>query len=197
MRRALRPVVLALCVLIGYGVAGCEPADRREPEPTGNGSAGRMSQPPPELPPRDPGTSATDAGAQTQDAGAASCAPPGDCDLFAVDGCGPGSTCVLLQQAGDDAADAGTDPLADEDAGSAGSGPTCIAAGAGRDGDACDGPGDCGPGLDCSAEQAGTCRRYCCALNTTAGLGVHYAPHPCPFHILISENLASCQNCLR
>ena len=46
----------------------------------------------------------------------------------------------------------------------------CTTTASGKDGDACETALDCGPGLDCtSLDGPGTCRRYCCDLNATAG----------------------------
>lgn len=76
----------------------------------------------------------------------------GECDLLDPLGCGVDEGCVWLL-------DAWGAPAS-----------MCLAVGTGLDGEACDDALDCAPGLDCTAlDGSGTCRRYCCDLNDTAG----------------------------
>lgn len=88
-----------------------------------------------------------DAGAEGNGCGA------GECDLLDPLSCGEDHACTLMID------EASNEPRA-----------LCSESGAGLDGDACDSPAECSSGLDCTSfGEGGTCRRYCCALNTTAG----------------------------
>lgn len=161
MTRAASSVLcglLALCLLAcddgvsgeEAGAGGSAGRPDREPEPTGGRDA----------PEHDSGMNGdVDAGPSM------TCGPSGECDLRSLDDCGEGMSCVLVRGGADDE-DAGA---FDDDGGVEAFGPMCVAAGEGADGDACGGLRACGRGLDCTAAQGGTCRRYCCELNTTAG----------------------------
>jgi hypothetical protein len=120
----------------------------------GAGSAGRAAS----ASSRDAGgpwSPGSDAGAADDDAGAqsspAACGA-GECDVLDPLSCGETDGCLWL--------------LGDDEEASA----QCLPVGEGADGSACDDGRDCAPGLDCTAfDGSGSCRRYCCELNATAG----------------------------
>jgi hypothetical protein len=94
------------------------------------------------------GGDATDAAVSASNTACSS----GECNLLDPLTCGAGEGCLWL--------------LGDDGEPTSG----CVQAGSGADGDPCESPLDCGPGLDCtSTDGEGTCRRYCCELNGTAG----------------------------
>lgn len=148
-----------LCLFIAVGCDGkAETSDADPPvEEHAGGEAGegaemrdaeQVDERAPDSSMQEPGDGDEDAGSP----GAPGCGD-GECDLLDPLSCGDEQACMLMID------DDSQQPRA-----------LCSEAGQGLDGDACLAPQDCSAGLDCTSfDGNGTCRRYCCALNTTAG----------------------------